>query len=353
MQVLDIKLEANSHDPQMKMIVKNLPAGLVINHQLIVDNLKKRRPSAKYNTNRIEQDEYELSGGIVNNMTTGEPLIITVFNKNINSTHYPKGMIRPGHADYVGYEFVDKFDHRGGGCFSGRITALYVILGAIVSSYLDETIVGKISQVGVYQDTPLARLSDEQVNQIDNELLIYDPNIYNQVVKLIENYRQEGDSIGAQVEVRITNPTGGLGGIDFDNFEGQLAQALFSIGAIKGINFGLGQDFVTTPGSISCDQLSIDHNKVTSHHHYQGGINGGIVNGYEPITFNCIIKAPCSVFKPIKTIMKTNHGYENTTLQLKGRHDSFIANRVLVVIISMCQIVLFDQYLFHNKLSQK
>ena len=345
MKYLDIKLDAKSHQPTMKMMVKNMPKGMVINHGLIKDNLEKRRPNHKFNTNRVELDQYEFISGVTNNITNGEELIISVTNTNINSNHYEYGIIRPGHADYVGYEFLEDYDYNGGGQFSGRITVLYTILASIIQPYLPEEVLVKLSQIGNVIDTPIYEINDEELKTIDNELYFYDQQSLNEARSLINQYYHQGDSIGALAEVRIANPTGGLGGIDFNNFEGNLAQALFAIGGIKGINFGIANNFITTPGSVSCDELFVNHGKVNSKHHYQGGVNGGITNGYEPITFNCIIKAPCSVFKPINTIKKTNHGYENTTLILKGRHDSLIANRVLMVIKAMTYIILFDEHL--------
>lgn len=352
MKILDVKLIGSSHDPYIQMAVSNLPAGIKIDHHIIKDNLAKRRPQMKFNTTRTEVDEYEFISGVEDNITNGDKLIIRVYNQNTNSAHYEPGVIRPGHADYVGYETIDNYDYHGGGHFSGRLTVLYVILGSILQPYVPEHVYGKLTQVADFIDTPIRELSIKQLDAIENPLFIYDQNIFNQVNDYLLELTKKQDSIGGLAEFRITNPTLGLGGIDFDSFEGELSKNLFAIGGIKGINFGLGINFITTLGSISNDELYVDNNQVYSKNNFQGGVNGGIVNGYEDIIFNCIIKAPSSVFIPKQTIKKVDGKYINHTLELKGRHDSFIANRIIPVIISMCYITLFDLHLYQKKCTQ-
>lgn len=345
MKTLKINVSGNSHDQYIYLTASNIPNGLVIDHDLIKTNLSKRKPHNFFNTNRIEEDIYDFLSGVENNITTGEELIIRVSNNNVSSKDYQYGIIRPGHADYVGYETIKEYDYRGGGPFSGRLTVLFVILGSILQPYVFERVYGKISQIGNITDTKIIDLTTQQLQEINNELYFYNPEKFDKALNLLKKAKINNDSVGGLVEIKITNPSLGLGGLYFDSFESNLCQNLFAIGGIKGINFGLGFDFVTKSGNYCADSLSIHENKISSLHNCQGGINGGITNGYEDIIFNCIIKPPASTFTSRKTIIKTDTAYQNYTLNLTGRHDVFIANRILPVIIAMTYITIFDEYI--------
>lgn len=346
MKHLKIKLEASSHQEEMKLIVSGIKSGLRINHDLITTNLAKRRPNSSYNTSRIEQDEYYFLTGVKDNITTGEELTIVVKNNNINSSHYEYGVIRPGHADYVGYETINDYDYRGGGCFSGRITVLYVILGSILQPYVNSVVTGKVKQVGPINDSvSIINLSVDEINNINNDLYFYDQNCYQQAISYLHDCQSQGLSCGGKIELRIHHPKLGLGGKDLDNLEGQIAQAMFSIGGVKGINFGAYNNCDTLTSNYLQEQLYINDGNIYSDLNIAGGINGGISNGYQDIYFDLLIKPPSSIFNPINTIIKTELGYQPYQLQLRGRHDTFIANRILPVAISMLYIVLYDQEL--------
>lgn len=353
MKNLDIKLKASSHQPEMKLTVSGIKSGLVINHDLITTNLNKRRPNSSFNTSRVETDEYYFTSGVKDNITTGEELTIVVKNNNVNSSHYPYGVIRPGHGDYVGYQTIDNYDHRGGGGFSGRITVLYVILGSIFEANTNTIISGKIKQVGPIKDSVnLIDLSLEQTSKINNKLYMYDEAKCNEAMSYLNECRKQGTSCGGIIELRVHNPQLGLGGINFDNLEGQIAQTMFSIGGVKGINFGAYYNSDNLSSTNLIEQLYIDEaNNIYSDNNISGGINGGISNGYQDIYFNLIIKPPSSTFNPINTIKLTDDGYKPHLLTLEGRHDTFIANRILPVAISMLYIVLYDQELSINKTS--
>lgn len=341
MRKLEFKINAKSHDEEMSLQVKGLPIGWKINEKLINDNLEKRRPTKSYNTKRIENDEYKIIG-IENNIINDNMIIIKVKNKNINKKDYPKGMIRPGHADYVGYEFFETYNNEGGGPFSGRITVLFVILGSIIENNVDFRVYGKIKQVQELNDTVnIKDLSIIELENEPNELNIYNKEIYLQVIERIKKYQEENNSLGALCEFRVNNLNEHIGGILFDSFEGALAQNLFAIGGIKGINFGDYSNYLLSGKELN-DELYVENNIVKSKKNTNGGINGGIVNCYEDIIFSCVIKPPSSIGIEQKTIKRINDKYENTILKIKGRHDSFIANRILIVIKAMTYITIYD-----------
>ena len=342
MRKLKLKIDAKSHDKEMTLEIKGLPIGWKINEKLINDNLEKRRPTQSYNTKRIENDEYKIIG-IENNIIKKNKIKIIVKNKNIKKSDYPEGMIRPGHADFVGYQFFDSYNNQGGGPFSGRITVLFVILGSIIENNVDFHVYGKIKQIQELIDTfNIKDLSLDMLNNEPNELNVYDEKIYLQMNKRIQKYKKENNSLGALCEFRVNNLNQHIGGILFDSFEGALAQNLFAIGGIKGINFGDYDGNYLLSGKEMNDELYVENNIVKSKKNTNGGINGGIVNCYEDVIFSCIIKPPSSIGIEQKTIKRINEKYINTILKVNGRHDSFIANRILIVIKAMTYITIYD-----------
>ena len=342
MRNLKLKINAKSHDPLMTLEVKGLPIGWKIDKKLIENNLLKRRPSQEYNTKRIEKDDYEIIG-IKDNLIAKKTIRINVYNNNIKKKDYPEGMIRPGHADYVGYQFFKDYNNQGGGPFSGRITVLFVILGSIIENNVDFRIYGKVKQVQDLIDTiAIKDLTITELLNEPNELNVYDNKIYNQIKERIKMYQEQKDSLGALCEFRVNNLKKHIGGILFDSFEGALAQNLFSIGGIKGINFGCYQDNYLLSGKEINDQLFVENGIVKSKNNTNGGINGGITNCYEDIIFSCIIKPPSSIGIEQKTICKINEHYVNTKIKIEGRHDNFIANRVMTVIKAMTYITIYD-----------
>ena len=353
MKSIKIKIKANSHDPYMEIKVVGIKKGLEIDRKLIDDNLKKRRPSSEFNTSRKEKDDYKILTGFEKNKTNGQEIIIRVYNKDINSEDYEEGIIRPGHADFVGYETIEDYQYRGGGCFSGRVTVLFVVLGSILEKNLKQKIYGKITQIKNIKDKSIYNCTNEELEKINKCVYMVEEEKKNKAYELLEKTRMNNDSLGALCEFKIVNSEIGLGGLYTDSFESSLSSGIFAIGGVKGINFGIGFDYVLNEGSYTNDSLYIEDGKIKSKKNTQGGINGGITNGYEDIIFNCIIKPPSSIFQKQKTIKKTKNGYIEHDLILKGRHDVMIANRVIEVIKAMTYIVLYDEIEHKNKLTKK
>ena len=343
-QSVAVTLFGESHGAEIGVVIDGLAPGIEIDEAFIRHQLDLRRPSGKISTARVESDPFRIVSGVFEGRTTGTPVCILIPNTNTKSGDYTRGLPRPGHADfsaickYHGFE-----DYRGGGHFSGRITAPLVAAGAIAISALKKK--------GILIGTHIASLSDildrsfgADLNA-DVELLsdrpfpVLDENAALSMKQCIEDAAKEGDSVGGVLETVITGVPAGVGEPWFDTVEGVLSHALFSIPAIKGVEFGDGFAMSRMRGSEANDALETDGETVTTKTNHNGGINGGITNGM-PIRFSCAVKPTPSIFKAQDSVdMET---MQNATLELKGRHDPAIIHRARVVVDSMTAIVLCD-----------
>ncbi|MGL5020642.1 MAG: chorismate synthase [Mycoplasmatales bacterium] len=341
---LKINIYGTSHDKYIGCTVTGLHVGHIINMVKVKNDLSLRQGNVDINTARVEENNIIFLQGVEKNKIIDNKISFVIENKNINKKDYLKGVIRPGHADYIGYKMQGlNYNYAGGGKFSGRLTTLYVIVGSICEDLLDMKVYGHIKQVGNFKDDCIKDATIEQLDNINNDFPMINKDTKKKAYNYVKKIKKDKDSVGALLAFRITNPIFKMGGYDFESFESYLSSNLFAIGAIKGINFGLGNDYITSLGSFANDSINIDKfGVIISEKNHGGGINGGFTNGYEDILFECIIRPTPSIFKEQKTIKLTKNGFENYTLNLQGRHDTLIANRALYVIKAMTYITIYD-----------
>lgn len=334
-----------SHGPYIGITLDGLAPGITIDDEYIKSQLSLRRPSGKISTARVEADEYEVVSGAFNGKTTGTPLTIIIPNKVQHSKDYETGsrIARPGHADYTAYcKYHGYEDFRGGGHFSGRITAALVAGGAIALSALKDkniTIGTHILSCGGVKDRAFNDFNEDIKNVNGKAFAILDESIKDEMLKVMEKAADEGDSIGGVLECAITGMPKGVGEPWFDTVEGVLSHAIFSIPAIKGIQFGAGFDMADCRGSEYNDPLRMDGNNVVTTTNNNGGINGGITNGM-PIVFRCAVKPTPSIYKQQKSVDFIND--KDADLSIVGRHDPAIIHRARIVVDSVSALVMYD-----------
>lgn len=359
---ITLTLFGESHGEAIGAVLDGMPCGIEVNEDSISVALDKRRPRGTGETSRVEPDKFRILSGVFNGYTTGEPICIIIENTNTRSSDYEANrfLARPSHADYVshivhkGYE-----DWRGGGHFSGRLTAPIVALGAICRKALHDIgiFVGThILECGGVRDAAFETVDKQLVSLEIVNLEMSDFPVINPIQEAIEDAidqaRRKGDSIGGVIQTAVTGLPAGVGEPWFGSLDGKLANAMLSIGGIKGIEFGLGFDFSKTTGSKCNDEFYSDINGVKTYSNNNGGINGGYSNGM-PVIFNCAVKPTPSISLEQRTIdMRTN---ENTTIKVTGRHDPAIIRRICPVVTAMTSIVLCDalKTSFSNSIFEK
>ena len=344
-QSVALTIFGESHGAAVGAVIDGLAPGISVNENFIKSQLDLRRPYGKISTPRVEEDEFEILSGIYNGKTTGTPLCIIIRNKNTKSKDYSEleNKPRPSHADYTGdIKYRGFEDPRGGGHFSGRITAAIVAAGAIVIDALKNKgiIIGThIKSCGDISDRDFSDI-EKDIKTLGNEkFAVLDGNASEKMIEKIEKAAEEKDSVGGILETAISRLPAGVGEPWFDSFESVLAKGLFAIPAVKGVEFGLGFDFANTTGSRSNDPFIIKNGKIETETNNNGGINGGITNGM-PVIFRTVIKPTPSIFREQKTVnIKTG---EETMLTLTGRHDPAIFHRARVVVDSIAAFTAAD-----------
>ena len=349
---ISIQFFGESHEKTMGVIIEGLPSGITLDLTFINLELSRRRPLKDLSTKRVEKDHFEIVSGYFNDKTTGTPLCILVFNEEFQINDYSFNQIRPSHIDYVTFKkYQGYFDYRGSGHFSGRLSVLMVIAGAIFKQLLkkqDIYIISHIKQIkNILDDDFSYDIINKQIKQLEKETFpVLNLNAKNQMIEIIKNTSLCKDSIGGIVQTLIYNLPVGIGEPLFDSLESQLSKFIFSIPAIKGISFGLGFDYVHFTGSQVNDPFYFDKGQVKTLTNNNGGINGGISNGM-PIIFDCIVKPTPSIGLKQQTIdLKTK---QNTTIEINGRHDPAIISRICVIIEAMSAIALYDLLIEQQK----
>ncbi len=334
-----------SHGQCVGVIIDGCPAGLPITEADIQKELDRRKPGIGVAaTPRTEEDKVQILSGIFDEKTTGAPVCLLVLNRDINSSSYEETrfLLRPGHADYTAFIKYGGFnDFRGGGRFSGRITAGFVMAGAVAKKLLSlkgmEVLAHTTEIGGIEAKSKSFDEIKENVNQ--NPLRCADLAAAEEMARAIEQAKAEGDSVGGIIEGIALNIPGGLGEPVFDTLDGELAKALFAIPAVKGVEFGSGFSVAGKRGSENNDPFAIKDGKIVIVTNNAGGILGGISNGM-PIVVRVAVKPTSSIAKNQKTVDIKN--MENATLSVKGRHDVCIVPRAVEVVEAMMAVTLCD-----------
>jgi len=338
-----------SHGRGIGITIDGLPPGIELDMDFINGEMQRRAPGRdEFSTKRFEGDKVEILSGYFNGYTTGTPLCGVIFNENQNSKDYDKlkDLARPGHADFTGKVKYEGFnDYRGGGHFSGRITAPLVFAGAVAKQILfDKGIVigSHILSIGNITDSYFDGVNLKVQTLADvlrKDFPVLDDLKGKEMKNIILKAKEETDSVGGIIEVAILNIPYGLGEPFFDSIESNLSQLLFSVPAVKGVEFGMGFEITKVRGSQANDEPYIDNGKVLTKTNNNGGINGGISNGM-PIVFRVAMKPTPSIAKLQNTIdMKTG---ENSEVSVIGRHDPCIVLRALPVIEACAAMSILD-----------
>ena len=346
---IQLSLFGESHGKAIGVIMNGLPAGFEINFEQVKREMARRAPGRnETSTDRKEGDEPEVVSGYFNNKTTGTPLCAMIRNDDTRSEDYNqlKDLMRPGHADYTGAVKYNGFnDYRGGGHFSGRLTAPLVFAGAVCKQILATRgifIGAHIKSINGIEDTSFdsVHLSKEILeNLYKKELPVIELIKEAEMKHAILTAKNNGDSIGGVVECAIIGAEAGVGNPFFDSVESTLAHLIFSIPAVKGIEFGTGFQLSQLLGSQTNDAWYYDQDHVKTKTNHNGGILGGITTGM-PIIFSCAIKPTPSIAKMQQTINLAKQ--KNDVLAITGRHDPCIVPRALPVIEAVAAIGIFD-----------
>lgn len=344
---IKVSIFGESHGSAIGAVVDNLPAGEYIDFEELHSFLKRRQGgNNKYSTPRKESDIPEILSGIKDGMTTGAPLCLIIRNENIRSTDYKTDIPRPGHADFSAYTKYSGFcDLEGGGHFSGRLTAPICAVGGILMQILKRRgihIVAHLASVGDVYDDKINNLvlDDKQQNKIKSGVFpVFSDKAGEMMQDLIVSVKEEGDSIGGCVECGIYGITAGIGDPIFDGIENKLASAVFGIGGVKGIEFGIGFEASKMKGSENNDEFYMDNDTVKTKTNNHGGILGGITTGM-PVIFNVAFKPTPSISKEQQSVSFSKK--ENVILSTKGRHDPCIAVRAVPCIEAISAIAISD-----------
>lgn len=341
---VSVTLYGESHGPSVGAILDGIAPGIEVDEEFIAHQLTLRRPADDLSTGRQEPDPFVIESGVYRGKTTGTPLCIRIPNTAQHSGDYAfYGKARPGHADYTAYVKYHSFeDPRGGGHFSGRITAALVAVGAIALSALKKK--------GIYVGTHLSRSAGiddrafcnlkEDIETLSHKAFpVLDPAAEEAMKSAIGTAREEKDSVGGILQTAVLGLPAGVGEPWFDTVEGVLSHLLFSVPAVKGVEFGGGFSLADLRGSVANDPFRMDGDAVVTSKNSNGGINGGITNGM-PLIFRCVIKPTPSIFREQPTVDFLRG--ENIDFTLSGRHDPCIAHRARVVVDSITALGLCD-----------
>lgn len=346
---IKISVFGESHGNGIGVVVDGLPAGVKIDLDKVLTQMARRAPGKdKTATPRKESDLPRILSGMLDDTLTGAPLCAVIENTNTRSGDYGNLLScpRPGHSDYTAFvKYSGANDIRGGGHFSGRLTAPIVFAGAVCRQILEQKgikIAAHISSIGKVCDRNF-----DPVN-IDNNLIdrlnlssfaLIDQSAEDKMREVVESARMSLDSVGGTIECAVTGIDAGFGDPMFDGVEGVIAKAVFGVPAIKGIEFGKGFELSQMRGSESNDPFEYKDGKVVTLTNNCGGILGGITNGM-PIIFKAAVKPTPSISQKQQTVdLQTK---QNAELEIKGRHDPCIVPRAVPVIEAVTAIAIIN-----------
>ncbi len=340
---VSVTLFGESHGEYIGAVLDGLSPGVPVDRDYIAHELELRRPSGKISTSRVEADRFSIVSGVFEGKTTGTPLTVIIPNESARGADYARGLPRPGHADLTGFFKYHGFeDYRGGGHFSGRITAALVAVGAIVKSALSRRGIAvgtHILRCAGVNDAGFSDISREIAELDEMQFAVLDEGAGERMREKIEEAAKDGDSVGGVLETAVTGVPVGVGEPWFDTLEGVIAHAVFSVPGVRGIEFGAGFASADMRGSESNDAFVLQGGKIMTETNKCGGINGGISNGM-PIIFRTAVKPTPSIFKPQRSVDVLKN--EEVTLELRGRHDPAIVHRARIVIDAIVSLALAD-----------
>ena len=339
-----------SHGPALGCVVDGCPPNISLKELDIQKELDRRKPGqSKFTTQRKEDDKVQILSGVFEGKTTGTPISLIIYNKDMRSKDYGniKDKFRPGHADFTYFKKYGIRDYRGGGRSSARETAARVAAGAIAKKVLENKlgkkfkVIGAVTQLGILGcDT--TKWSDKIINR--NSFFCPDKNIIKLWEKYLLNIRKSGSSCGAIIEIRARGVPVGLGAPIYSKLDMDIASAMMSINAVKGVNIGSGMNSAQLSGEQNSDEISQKGKKLKFNSNNAGGILGGISTGQEIIA-SFAVKPTSSILSTRKTIDKFG---KNTTISVRGRHDPCVGIRAVPVGEAMMNCVLLDHYLMNK-----
>ncbi|MFA9398392.1 MAG: chorismate synthase [Clostridiaceae bacterium] len=344
---IKISIFGESHGKAIGVVIDGLPSGFPLSIEKLRIEMERRAPGRNdMSTPRFEKDAFEILSGFCNGKTTGTPLAAVIYNKSQISKDYSslENIFRPGHGDYTGYIRYNGFnDIRGGGHFSGRLTAPLVFAGAVARQILESrgiTVGSHIKSIKEVEDKSFdyVNLTKEELHKLhEKKFPVIDEKLEDKMKNEILKAKEEQDSVGGIIEAAILNVEKGLGSPMFETVEGNISNMLFSIPAVKGVEFGEGFNITKLTGYVANDEYNIIDSNIVTNTNNNGGILGGITNGM-PIIFKVAIKPTPSISKTQKTVNDKN---EKVNIEVKGRHDPCIVLRAIPVVEnSVCLSIL-------------
>ena len=353
-EMLKLSLFGQSHGPAIGMTLDGIPAGLPVDLEKLQYFLNRRAPgNDDFSTTRKEEDRPQILAGIVDGYTCGAPIAAIISNTNTRSSDYSnlKDIPRPGHADltaqmkYRGYQ-----DAAGGGHFSGRLTAPLCVAGGLCKQWLEQIgirIRAHIVAIGGVVDDPVyLDWANPDLDAICDDFPVLNPEAGSKMRSKIAEAKAAGDSVGGLIECIATGLPAGLGEPMFGGMESKIAQIIYGIPAIKGLNFGTGFAGSYMCGSENNDSFVIKDGQIKTARNYAGGILGGITNGM-PLVFEVAVKPTPSISMPQKSVSISK--MEETELIVKGRHDPCIVPRAVPVVEAAAAIAIYDAVLLNGK----
>lgn len=350
---IKLSIFGQSHGAAIGMVLDGVPAGLPVDMDKLQAFLNRRAPGQNdFSTPRREEDAPEFLSGIVDGYSCGAPISAIIRNKNTRSGDYAnlKDCPRPGHADYTAQiKYGGYQDVAGGGHFSGRLTAPLCIAGGLCKQWLEaqDIRIGAHLSVcaGVADDPIFLDWTDPDLNMIGSDFPVLNPEAGFKMREEIAKARTDADSVGGLIECVVTGLPAGLGDPMFGGMESRIAQIVYGIPAIKGLEFGSGFSGSYLRGSQNNDSYVIQDGHIRTEKNHAGGILGGITNGM-PLVFQVAVKPTPSISRPQKSVSLSR--MEEQELVVNGRHDPCIAPRAVPVIEAAAAIAVFDAYLLKD-----
>jgi len=340
-----VSIFGESHGEGVGVTIEGFPRGKEVDMDLIQKRLNQRRPgTSKIVTQRKEVDQPEPFSGLFNGRASGSPITFLIHNKDADSSHYRERMHtpRPGHADYTAWlKYGEARDWRGGAHFSGRLTAPIVIAGAMAEQILADEGMTSLAHTVQIGDTEVPDVDPSELSEdmIHEPVRCADEEANEEIAEQIDRQRKNLDSLGGVVEAVVQDVPGGLGEVFFGRADAKIAHLCMSMPAMKGVEFGAGFDAAEMSGSEHNDPFAIEDGEVVTETNNAGGTLGGLTTGM-PVVFRVVVKPTSSIPQEQQTVDLEK--MEETTLQIKGRHDPCIVTRAVPVIQACASIVFAD-----------